>query len=71
MQKLRVKVEKVRFIWIRDESFWVWFYVTSSHPKTIMKILLQQKRKAIQSGNERKFKKVQTSNSEVRKRTIG
>lgn len=71
MQKLRGKVEKVRFIWIRDESFWVWFYVTSGHPKTIMKILLHQKRKAIQSGNEREFEKVQTSNSEVRKRNIG
>lgn len=61
-----MKVEKVRFVWICDESFWVWFYVTSVHPKIIMKILLHQERKVILLGNERKFKKVQTSKSEVR-----
>lgn len=52
-------------------NLWVWFYVTSVYPKTIMKILFHQENKAMGPENERKFKKVLTSKSEVRKRTVG
>lgn len=60
MQKLRVKVEKVRFVWLCDESFGFGFV----HPKTIMKILLHQDRK--QSSQEMKENSKQFKQAKVK-----
>lgn len=48
-------------------TFWIWFHVTNVYPKNIIKILPHQESKAIWSGNESKFGRVQMIKSKVRK----